>query len=187
MPGGKFHFSLTVLGALPRPRIGLKSLGYVRQKPGTTLIFARFSKAFSRTRRRNAAVQFALFAMLVQAMIPLSAAIALPGADAQARQGQSLPGFYLVICTAYGAQTSVNGDQPLDGGGSAMMPWDCPVCQVQASVQGPVPQTPQVASTPYPLPLGCRAPAESDRVAGLWSAAPGLARGPPSALTNPFL
>lgn len=145
------------------------------------MIFTRFSKAFSKTHRQNAAVQFALFAMLVQAMIPFSAAIALPGADHAARQGQDLPGFYLVICTAYGAQTSAGVDQPLDGGGSAMMPWDCPVCQVQASVQGPVPDTPQVASAPYPLPLGCDAPAESDRVAGLWTAAPGQARGPPSA------
>ena len=145
------------------------------------MIFARFSKAFSKPRRQSAAVQFALFAMLVQAMIPFSAAVALPGADAQSRGGQDLPGFYLVICTAYGTQTSANADQPLDGGSSAVMPWDCPACQVQASVQGSVPDTPQVASTPYPLPLGCAQPAESDHVTGLWTAAPGLARGPPSA------
>lgn len=126
-------------------------------------------------------MQFALFAMLVQAMIPFSSAIALPGVDAEARGGKDLPGFYLVICTAYGAQTSANGDQPLDGGGSAMMPWDCPVCQVQASVQGPVPDTPQVAFTPYPLPLGDAQPAASDRVAGLWTSAPNRARAPPSA------
>ena len=145
------------------------------------MIFARFRKAFSTSRRHNAGVQFALFAMLVQAMIPLSAAVALPGADAKARQGQNLPGFYLVICTAYGAQTSASADLPLDGGTSALMPWDCPVCKVQTFVQGPVPEPPQVTATPYPLPLGCPAPVESDRVAGLWTAAPSPARGPPSA------
>lgn len=141
----------------------------------------RFSKAFSRTRRRSAAVQFALFAMLVQAMIPFSAAVALPGADHAERQGQDIPAFYLVICTAYGAQTSANADLPLDGGNSAMMPWDCPVCKVQANVQGPLPESPQVASASYPPSMGCTAPAESDRVAGLWTAAPGQPRGPPSA------
>ena len=145
------------------------------------MIFTRFSKALSRKHRRDFAVQFALFAMLVQAMIPFSAAIALPGADHAARQGQDLPAFYLVICTAYGAQTSANAELPLDGGNSAMMPWDCPVCKVQANVQGPLPEPPQVALAPYPLPLGCAAPVESDRVAGLWTSAPGLARGPPSA------
>jgi hypothetical protein len=121
--------------------------------------------------------------MLVQVLIPFSAAVALPGADIEARKGRDIPGFYLVICTAYGAQ-SQNADaldQPLDGGKSMLMPWDCPVCNVQAGVQGPVPLTPQVALTPYPLPLGCGAPAESDRVTGLWTAAPGYARGPPSA------
>lgn len=147
------------------------------------MIFAGLSKAFSKTQRRSAAVQFALFSMLVQAMIPFSAAVALPGADSEARNGRDLPGFYLVICTAFGAQAQ-NADAkdlPLDGGTSALMPWDCPVCNVQAGVQGPVPLTPQVALTPYPLPLGCAAPAESDRVTGLWNAAPSPARGPPSA------
>ena len=122
-----------------------------------------------------------MFAMLVQAMIPFSAAVALPGADHAARQGQDIPGFYLVICTAYGAQTGASADLPLDGGKPAMMPWDCPVCKVQANVQGPLPEPPQVVSAPYSPPLGCIAPAESDRVAGLWTAAPGLPRGPPSA------
>lgn len=147
---------------------------------GTTLIFTRIFKAFSIRRSREAATQFALFAMLVQAMIPLSAAVSLPGTDAQARQGQDLPGFYLVICTAFGAQTSAHGDQPLDGGSSSTMPWDCPVCQVQTFVQGPVPQTPQVAFVPYPLPLGWNAPRARERVAGLWTFAPNRARAPPS-------
>lgn len=147
------------------------------------MIFARLSKAFSKTQRRSAAVQFALFSMLVQAMIPFSAAVALPGADIEARNGRDLPGFYLVICTAFGAQSQSNetAGEPLDGGTSALMPWDCPVCKVQANVQGPVPLTPQVSLTPYPLPLGCTAPVESDRVIGLWTAAPSPARGPPSA------
>lgn len=128
-------------------------------------------------------MQFALFAMLVQAMIPFSSALALPGADAQARQGQDIPGFYLVICTAYGAQSSaIDGDQPLDGGSSAVMPWDCPACQVQAhQVFGPLPSTPQVASIPYPLPLGDALPRASERVVELWTAAPRLARAPPRA------
>ncbi|MFC1673919.1 DUF2946 family protein [Pseudomonadota bacterium] len=133
-------------------------------------------------RSRSAAAQFALFAMFVQAMIPLSAAVSLPGDDSQARQGQDLPGFYLVICTAYGAQTSTQtSDDPLDGGTPGAAPWDCPVCQVQTSVQGLAPSTPQVASLPHSLPRGCGAPVESDRVAGLRTFAPGLARAPPLA------
>ncbi|MCR4377621.1 MAG: DUF2946 family protein [Rhodospirillales bacterium] len=137
---------------------------------------------FGKTQRQDAAVQFALFAMLVQAMIPLSAAVALPGADALARKGQDLPGFYLVICTAHGAAAQgTSADLPLDGGSSAVMPWDCPACQAQANVLGPVPVTPQVASTPYPLPLGCAQPVESDRVTELWTFAPGFARAPPRA------
>lgn len=144
------------------------------------MIFNRLISTNSRLRRQRAA-QFALFAMLVQALIPFSSALALPGADTQTRQGQDIPGFYLVICTAYGAQPGVlDGEEPLDGGSSALMPWDCPVCQVQTAVQGPVPETPQVAYLPYPLPLGDALPRESDRVAGLWTAAPGLARAPPA-------
>ena len=146
------------------------------------MIFTRIRKALDKPQRQSATVQFALFAMLVQAMIPLSAAVALPGADALARKGQDLPGFYLVICTAHGAAAQgTSADQPLDGGSSAVMPWDCPACQAQTNVLGPVPVTPQVASTPYPLPLGCAAPAESDRVTELWTFAPGFARAPPRA------
>lgn len=150
------------------------------------MFFARIRKALTakastKPARNSGAVQFALFAMLVQAMIPMSSAVALSGADAQARQGQDLPGFYLVICTAHGANTSASLDQPQDGGQSAVMPWDCPACQVQSHAQGPVPVSPQVASAPIPLPLGTVTPVESDRVTGLWSAAPGLARAPPAA------
>ena len=127
------------------------------------------------------AAQVALFAMFLQAMIPLSVAVPLPGDDG-IRKGQSLPSFYLVICTAYGAQSRgdvLNG--PLDKVPSDTMPWDCPVCQVQASAQGPVPQTPQVAFTPLDLPRGCNVPDASDKRTALWSAAPGFARGPPAA------
>lgn len=146
------------------------------------MIFARIRKALSKPRRQSAAVQFALFAMLVQAMIPFSAAVALPGADVNARGGQNLPGFYLVICTAHGAQAQgLEANLPSDNGTSALMPWDCPVCQAQTSVQGPVPETPQVAFTPYPLPLGSVSPVESDRATELCNAAPNRARAPPSA------
>ncbi|HEY9080953.1 DUF2946 family protein [Magnetovibrio sp.] len=127
------------------------------------------------------AAQTALFAMLLQAMIPLSAAVPLPDDDG-IREGQSLPSFYLVICTAYGAQTRGDVlDGPLDKVPSDVTPWDCPVCQVQASAQGPVPQAPQVAFVPLDLPRGCNVPEASDKRTALWSAAPGLARGPPAA------
>ena len=146
------------------------------------MIFERISRAFSKKRGREAAAQFALFAMFLQALIPFSAAVSLPGADAAARQGQDLPGFYLVICTAQGAKTlGQTAEQPLDGGQSSVMPWDCPVCQVQTGVQGPLPTKPQVAFTPHTLPRECAAPVVSDRVAGLWTSAPGLARAPPRA------
>jgi len=127
------------------------------------------------------AAQVALFAMLLQAMIPLSAAVPLPGDDG-IRKGQSLPSFYLVICTAYGAQS--RGDvlgEPLDKVPSDTMPWDCPICQVQTSAQGPVPITPQVAFVPLDLPRGCNVPDASDTRTALWSAAPGYVRGPPTA------
>jgi len=150
------------------------------------LIFARIKNAIclkvSRTWiSRQSAAQIALFAMLLQAMIPLSAAVPLPGDDG-IRKGQSIPNFYLVICTAYGAQSSANVlGEPLDKAPSNVMPWDCPVCQLQTSVQGLAPVTPQVAFTPLSLPLGCNVPDSSDKRAALWSAAPGLARGPPAA------
>jgi hypothetical protein len=147
------------------------------------LIFKRLFAAFSLKRSRSAAAQFALFAMFIQALIPLTAAVSLPGSESQARDGQNLPAFYLVICTAYGAQThDVTTDQPLDGGSNpAVMPWDCPVCQVQTNVQGPVPNTPQMALVLRSLPREDQAPIESERVAGLWTLGPGPARGPPSA------
>jgi|GEM_PF-1292382 len=153
---------------------------------GMTVIYTRVKSAIRMTCSRlkvtyRGAAQAALFAMLLQAMIPLSAAVPLPGDDG-IRKGQSLPSFYLVICTAYGVQA--RGDVssgPLDKVPSDVMPWDCPVCQVQASTQGPVPQTPQVSFTPLDLPQRCNAPDSSDKRTALWSAAPGLARGPPAA------
>ena len=157
---------------------------------GMTVIIARVKNAIRRTCSRlkvtyQGAAQVALFAMFLQAMIPLSVAIPLPGDDG-IRDGQSLPSFYLVICTAYGAQSQkvVLGDDlngPLDKVPSDVMPWDCPVCQVQTSVQGPVPVAPQVAFTPFFLPRGCTVPVESDQRTARWNAAPGLARGPPAA------
>ncbi|MEG3619980.1 DUF2946 family protein [Magnetovibrio sp. PR-2] len=127
------------------------------------------------------AAQVALFAMFLQAMIPLSAAIPLPGEDG-ARDGQSLPNFYLVICTAYGADTQVGLDgEPLDKVPNNATPWDCPVCQLQASVQGLVPPSPQVAFLAPPLPPEPKTPADSDIRTPLWTAAPGLARAPPAA------
>jgi len=144
------------------------------------LTFKHLYKAFSLKRSRSAAAQFALFAMFIQALIPLTAAVSLPNSESQARDGQNLPAFYLVICTAYGAQTQdTTADQPLDGGSTPVMPWDCPVCQAQTSVQGPVPNTPLVAFAPRSLPRECNVPTESDRVAGQWTSGPGPARGPP--------
>lgn len=173
--------NLTFIRDFSSQRICTNVLVLFIVQQGISVIFDLFRKAFSKTCRRDVAVQFALFAMLVQAMVPFSAAVALPGADHTARNGQDIPGFYLVICTAHGSQTSISADQPLDGGETAVMPWDCPACQAQAGVQGPLPVTPTVASTPYPPSLGCAAPIRSDRVAGLWTAAPGQPRGPPSA------
>jgi len=154
------------------------------------VIIARVKYAIRRTCSRlkvtyQGAAQVALFAMFLQAMIPLSVAIPLPGDDG-IRDGRSLPSFYLVICTAYGAQSRnvVLGDvldEPLDKVPSDVMPWDCPVCQAQTSVQGPVPVAPQVAFTPFFLPRGCTVPDASDQRTALWSAAPGHARGPPAA------
>ncbi|MCW8914699.1 MAG: hypothetical protein OQK24_02465 [Magnetovibrio sp.] len=127
------------------------------------------------------AAQVALFAMFLQAMIPLSAAVPLPGEDG-ARNGQTLPSFYLTICTAYGAGSQANIDGlPLDKVPTAVAPWDCPVCQIQTSIQGPVPPTPQVKTTFLDLPRKVVAPAESDTRIPLWTAAPGLARAPPLA------
>jgi len=151
-----------------------------------TVIYTRVKNAIRMTCSRlkvtyRGAAQVALFAMLLQAMIPLSAAVPLPGDDG-IRKGQSLPSFYLVICTAYGAQS--RGDvlgEPLDKVPSDTTPWDCPVCQVQTSAQGPVPITPQVAFVPLDLPRGCSVPEASDTRTALWSAAPGYARGPPTA------
>lgn len=126
------------------------------------------------------AAQVALFAMFLQAMIPLSAAVPLPGEDG-ARNGQSLPNFYLVICTAYGADTQVGIDgEPLDKVPSHATPWDCPVCQLQTSVQGLVPPQPQVAFIAPPLPPEQLAPVDSEVMTPLWTAAPGLARAPPA-------
>jgi len=145
------------------------------------LIFENIFKAFSLQRSRQAAAQIALFAMFVQALIPLSAAASLPGSNAETRDGQDLPAFYLVICTAYGTQTlDETTGLPLDGGPSAVMPWDCPVCQVQTSVQGPAPSTPFVAYAPRTLPHESATPTQSNWVAGLWTMGPGLARAPPS-------
>ena len=146
------------------------------------MTFKRIFKSFSLKRSRSAAAQFALFAMFIQALIPLSSAVSLPGADQQARNGQSLPAFFLVVCTAYGVQNlDETAAQPLDGGETPVMPWDCPVCQVQTSVQGPTPNTPLVAFAPSPLPPKSAVPSESDRVDGLWTMGPRPARGPPSA------
>lgn len=127
------------------------------------------------------AAQVALFAMFLQAMIPLSSAVALPGEDG-ARNGQTLPTFYLTICTAFGADTQVDvSGEPLDKVPPAVAPWDCPVCQIQTSIQGPVPPTPQVATASLDLPREVAPPAESDTRKPLWTAAPGLARAPPLA------
>lgn len=167
------------------PRIGVKCGECISNASGTALIFARIQNAIrlkiSRVRvSRQGAAQVALFAMLLQAMIPLSAAVPLPGEDG-IRKGQSIPNFYLVICTAYGAQTSADVlGEPLDKAPSNVMPWDCPVCQLQTSVQGPMPATPQVAFVPPTLPREADAPAESDRLVVSWHAAPWLARGPPT-------
>ena len=150
------------------------------------MIFARLNSAIRSICLRlkvsnRGAAQVALFAMFLQAMIPLSVAVPLPGDDG-IRKGQSLPSFYLVICTAYGAQARGDVlDGPLDKVPSSTTPWDCPICQVQLSVQGPVPQAPQVAFAPLDLPQGCNVPDASDKRTALWSAAPGLARGPPAA------
>ena len=153
---------------------------------GTTVIFTRVIYAMNHLGRRLAityrgAAQVALFAMMLQVMIPFSAAITLPGEDGQ-RNGQSLPSFYLIICTAYGAQSLLDAaGEPLDKDPPATTPWDCPVCMVQASLHGPVPDTPQVAFVPPTLPREANTPRSSDFGTQLWSAAPGLARAPPAA------
>ena len=145
-------------------------------------IFQRIRTAFSMKRGREAATQFALFAMFVQALIPLSAGISLPGTDAQARSGQDIPGFYLVICTLHGAKASGQVDDlPSSGDRPVRAPWDCPVCQAQTNVQGPAPSAPKVAFAPRTLPHACAAPIVGSRVSGLWTSAPGLARAPPLA------
>ena len=145
------------------------------------MIFKRIFKNFHNDRSRNAVAQFALFAMFIQALIPLSAALSFP-AEAEAKNGQNLPSFYLVICTAYGTQTlDQTSDRPLDGDTSAVMPWDCPVCQVQTNVQGPVPNAPDLAFSLSSLPRECATPAESRRVTGLWTTGPGQPRAPPHA------
>ena len=145
------------------------------------MTFASIKNAISLKIWRQSATQFALFAMLLQAMLPLSALVPLPYQD-DVRNGQSIPNFYLVICTAFGAQSQGGTlGEPLDKVPTRSAPWDCPVCLVQASVQGPPPVTPQVAFTPSLLPLGCNVPEASDERVALWSAAPGLARAPPAA------
>ncbi|PHS79619.1 MAG: hypothetical protein COB59_00815 [Rhodospirillaceae bacterium] len=156
------------------------------QHLGNDLIFTRIFKNICQDRSRhdkshNAVAQFALFAMFIQTLIPLSAAVSF-SADAQTRNGQSLPSFYLVICTAYGTQTlDTTADRPLDGDTSAVMPWDCPVCQVQTNVQGPVPNAPDLAFALRSLPRECATPTESRRVTGLWTMGPGQPRAPPYA------
>ncbi|MBL4614711.1 MAG: hypothetical protein JKY27_07555 [Magnetovibrio sp.] len=145
------------------------------------MILTRITRVVSSMINRQAAAQFALFAMLLQAMIPLSAVVPVPDGDGT-RQGQSIPNFYLVICTAFGAQSQSNAlDGPLDKVPSGSAPWDCPVCLVQTSVQGPAPVTPEVAFIPRSLPLECNVPEASDLRVALWSAAPGRARAPPAA------
>lgn len=146
------------------------------------MIFKNIFKNTRKDRSRNAVAQFALFAMFIQALIPLSAAVSF-SADAETQNGQNLPSFYLVICTAYGTQTlDQASDRPLDGDTSAVMPWDCPVCQVQTNVQGPVPNAPDMAFTLSSLPRECATPVESrHRVTGLWTTGPGQPRAPPYA------
>jgi len=147
---------------------------------GVNLIIKSITKALNVLRNRESAAQLALFAMLFQALIPLSSAIPLPGSHDQAREGQDIPGFYLVVCTAYGAQSlGQTKEQPLDGGHVPKMPWDCPVCQVHPGIQGPIPKAPQMAFVPRYLPHAGVTPVESARVAGLWTAAPKTARAPP--------
>lgn len=122
----------------------------------------------------------ALFAMLLQAMLPLSALVPIPG-EAGLRGERSIPNFYLVICTAFGAQVQDTASgEPLDKVPTDSAPWDCPVCLMQTSIQGLAPVTPQVAFTPH-LPRGSSVPAASETRTALWSAAPGLARAPPLA------
>jgi len=128
---------------------------------------------------RQGAAQFALFAMLIQAMLPLSAAVPVNAED-QVRNGQSIPNFYLVICTAYGAQSQDElAGGPLDKVPTSNAPWDCPVCKIQTSVLGLAPVAPQVVSAP-PLPRWQKVPVVRDTRVALWSAAPGLARAPPT-------
>jgi len=146
------------------------------------LSFKSICKKFRLKRNRHTAAQFGLFAMVLQVLIPLSAALSVLGSDAQARNGQNLPAFYLVICTAHGTQTLDQATgQPLDGGQPGVMPWDCPACQAQTAAQGPIPTTPQLVFVARPPYCECAAPTESDRVKGLWTTGPRLARAPPRA------
>ncbi|MCK5574859.1 MAG: hypothetical protein KAI28_03555 [Sphingomonadales bacterium] len=143
-------------------------------------IFQRMRTAFSMKRGREAATQFALFAMFVQALIPLSAGVSLPGTDAQARSGQDIPGFYSVFCTFPGAKASDQvGVLPSSGDRPVRAPWDCPVCQAQPNVQGPAPSAPKVAFAPHTLPHASATAIVGSRVLGHWTSAPGLARAPP--------
>ncbi|PCI41295.1 MAG: hypothetical protein COB46_04025 [Rhodospirillaceae bacterium] len=145
------------------------------------MIFKSIFKNIRKDRSRNAVAQIALFAMLIQTLIPLSAAVSF-SAEAETQNSQNLPSFYQVICTAYGTQPlNATADRPLDGDTSAAAPWDCPVCQVQTNVQGPVPSAPDLAFTLRSLPRECATPAESRRVTGLWTTGPGQPRGPPAA------
>ena len=151
-----------------------------------SLIRVQFSRAIRYMRNalqisHRGAAQMALFAMLFQAMVPLSVAIPLP-ADSDLHDGRSAANFYLVICTAFGAQSQADvAGEPLDKVPSDVMPWDCPVCQAQTIAQGLVPPSPQVTFIPSFLPRGCPLPDVRDQRTALWSAAPGQARAPPLA------
>lgn len=160
--------------------------GQLRPLKWKSLIRVQFSRAIRYMRNtlqisHRGAAQMALFAMLFQAMIPLSVAIPLP-ADSELQDGRSNANFYLVICTAFGAQTQAGVDgEPLDKAPSDVMPWDCPVCQAQTIAQGLVPPSPQVTFIPSLLPRGCPLLVVRDQRTALWSAAPGQARAPPLA------
>ena len=117
-------------------------------------------------RFRFAAAWTAVFALLLQAMLPLGQAVAAP-ADGDGT------GFQ-IVCTAYGLQPVPAGGDDGSADGEA---YSCPICQIHAFSL----VSPDVAGLPAPAVHGIAddIPAASGPVENRIHA-PALPRGPPS-------
>lgn len=123
---------------------------------------------FSLKRHHLAVAQLALFVMFLQALAPLSVALAVPS-------DQDPTTFYQVICSSHVTQDKQGPDTP-----SSILGDKCTACSV-CSLAGQTPNTPTVAFTPLPRSRERAVPPVTILHLGLWTNGPAQARAPPLA------